>query len=118
MNAKNLALLLSACLIWLVVAAAAFFDSNLLIRNHEQNQRPEHQKAYEKFVENVKNGTWQLTQDKMLQAIDLSREVSRADDRICASAGKLTLLIAWVSVAAIFWQIACILIVKRDLQSK
>ena len=112
MNRKDILILLSPCIAFLLVAAAAFGVSRTLAQSTTEDHR-----ADEKFRDlsvKVKTGVLRPTPDEMLEAVRRYHATAQAEGALMGSASKLVRSIACLVPGGIFWQVAAVLsVVKR-----
>jgi hypothetical protein len=113
MTRRDITLLLSPSVFFIVAAVAAFMTS-AMIRQHASDDGS-HQK-FVTFVTNVQNGKWQLTPDKWLEGMRHEEALSEAYRHACIGAGQMLQVVCWATVAGIAFQIATLYSVRKRLR--
>ena len=116
MTKKDVAILLSPSIAFVILASLAFLSSGMILGHFDSNQERESQQKFERFVAKVKSGEWQLTQDKMIEGMRLAQEAAAADRRASASIGELMRAFVWLALAGIFLQLVAVFSVRKRLQ--
>ena len=100
------------CLV--LLAALALFVSNLYskLSNRHDNEIQSSRQKFEGFVENVKNGKWQLTTDQWIEGMRLQRSAVEEQRNIAVSLTRLIRTIGWFSLILA----ACVALVALNVR--
>jgi hypothetical protein len=82
MNKKDIYQLIAfPVLSFVIIAVAAFFISNQYLKSYAEIQKKNQtsQQKFDQFVENVKNGKWQLTTEQWIEGMKLQRTEAKAE---------------------------------------
>ena len=113
MTKRDITLLLSPSVFFIVAAVAAFMMS-AMIRQHASDDGS-HQK-FDTFVSNVQSGKWQLTTDKWLEGMRHEEATSEAYRQASMDVGEMLLLVCWTTALGIAFQIAAVYSVTKRLR--
>ena len=116
MTKRDIFILLSPTVVLLLFGIFAFSSAQTIRRYHDPDRHRQSQQKYETFVTNVQNGTWQLTQDRMLDGMRLAHGVAEAEYRINECTGNLIQDFVWCAVVGIAWQVGAVFIVQKRLR--
>jgi len=118
MTRKDIFILLSPTVVLLVFGIFAFSSAQMIRRHHNPDRQRQSQQKFDTFVTNVENGTWQLTEDRMLEGMRLSRRVAESEYRISESTGDLIQDFFWCAVLGIAWHVGAVFIVRKRLNRR
>jgi hypothetical protein len=118
MTKKDLAILLSPSIAFVILAVAAFLSSSMILGRFDSAREQESQQKFERFVAKVKSGEWQLTQDKMIEGMRLAHEAAAADRQASVSICELMRDFVWLALVGIFWQLVAVFNVRKRLQKQ
>jgi hypothetical protein len=103
--------LLSPSFIFIVIAIGAFVLSEQDIRTaHERANQQE----FDKFVENVKSGKWQLTTDKWLDGLRVERSRTESERRFGIGAARVARSCAWYILLGVACQALVVFSVRAN----
>lgn len=110
MTKKDIAILLSPTVMFLTVAVTALFVADLI---HQRVQAGDGHEKFETFVQNVKNGKWQLTTDRWLVGMQHQQVSATSYLDFDAKIRESVLWLGWASLLGIIFQIAAVLYVRK-----
>jgi hypothetical protein len=113
MTKKDVIILLSPSILFIVVAVAAFLTSEM-IRQHTRDDGSK--QKFDTFVTNVQNGKWQLTTDKWLEGMRREEATAEAYRQASATNGDMMQIIGYTTLAGILLQTAAIFSVRKRLR--
>jgi|HubBroStandDraft_6_1064221.scaffolds.fasta_scaffold584718_2 hypothetical protein len=113
MTKKDVFILLSPSIFFIVVAVAAFLTSEMIRRHtHYDGSR----QKFDTFVTNVQSGKWQLTTNKWLEGMQREEATAEAYRDVGADSADMMRVFAWTSLAGIVFQTAVVFSVKKRLR--
>ena len=105
---------------FLIVAVAALFFSTWYFKSyneHEKENRVRQQK-FERFVENIKNGKWQLTTDRWIEGMRLQRSEAEADYESILPLIEFVQFIGWFGFILAACNVLVVLHVKNTIKKR
>jgi hypothetical protein len=112
MTKRDIALLLSPSIFFVVVAVAAFIMS-AMIRQHTREDG--HAQKFDAFVTNVQSGKWELTPDKWLDGIRREEATAESYRQAGAATGQMFLDLCGAALVGFIFQIAVVFSVRKRL---
>ena len=114
MTKKDIILLLSPSVLFVLIVVAAFFTSEMILERSKDN---DHKQKFETFVSNVQSGKWQLTTDRWLDVIRREDATTEAYREASVSIAGMFRDFIWASVAGIFIQVIAVFSVLKRLRT-
>lgn len=102
---------------FLMLAMAAFFISNWGFKEYTEIQKKnqDSQQKFDQFVENVKSGKWQLTNDKWIEAMKGQRSETKAQFEFSVPLIEFLKFIGWFSLISAGCNALVVLRIKEKI---
>ncbi len=105
---------------FLIIAVGALFSSNLYSRHYNELEQENQvrQQRFEQFVENVKNGKWQLTTDKWIEGMRRQRSSAEAERKIIVPLIEFLRFIGWFGLILAAFNVLFVLYVRDNIKKR
>ena len=118
MSKKDIAILLSPTIIFVILGICAFITSQRVLCYTDIQQEQAHRQKYATFVTNVVTGKWELPPDRWLAVLGSAEQSAAGERAVNRSTGIEVRDFIWFAAIGIYWQVAAVFIVGRRLRKR